>query len=242
MRKFVIPFLCFVVILAFASGCQHEPIEVIPPGNGGGGGGGNPGDPSEGIPCSPDSVYFVNDVLPIINSNCAFSGCHGDGSAEDGVDFSSYSSIINTGDVRPYDLDGSDLYEVITENDDDDVMPPPPANPLSDSQIATIAQWINQGALNNSCGDCDTVGVTFSGTVSPIIQNNCQGCHSGGSPSGDIFLRNYNEVVAQASTGRLYGAISHADGYENMPYNQAQLSECKLDQIRIWIEDGMPNN
>ena len=67
--------------------------------------------------CSLDTVYFVNDVLPIFIANCAYSGCHDEASQQDGVILTDYDNIINTADVRAGDPDGSDLYEAITETD-----------------------------------------------------------------------------------------------------------------------------
>lgn len=226
-RIFQYIILLIAVVIVIGS-CQHEPLADVP-------------DDIDNS-CSPDTVYFVNDVLPIIQSNCAFSGCHGNGSAQDGVDLSTYDNIINTADVRPFDLDGSDLYEVITETDPDKIMPPSPNNPLSTDQIAIIATWINQGALNNSCDDCDTTDVTFSQVISPIIQNFCEGCHSAASPSGGILLTNYSEISTQALNGYLFGTVNHETDYVPMPYNQPKLNQCQIDQLRIWIEEGAPDN
>lgn len=226
--------LIFLVIVM--GSCEHDPIfeemKATNPITGG----------NSDQPCNPDSIYFSKDILPLLQSNCAFSGCHGNGSSQDGVDLTSYNSIISTADVRPFNLSGSDLYEVITENDLDDRMPPPPANALTSDQIAKIAKWINQGALNNSCDDCDTTNVTFSLTISPLIQSNCQGCHSGGSPASGISLTNYNQIQQQALLGKLYGVVNHSPGFIPMPYNQPKLDQCKIDQIRIWVEDSAPNN
>lgn len=81
--------------------------------------------------CHPDTVYFLNDVMPIIASNCAIPQCHDAITMKEGVILTTYESIIETADVRAFDLDGSDLYEVITETDRDKVMPPLPRNKLS---------------------------------------------------------------------------------------------------------------
>lgn len=189
-------------------------------------------------PCDPDTVYFQVDVLPILRSSCAFSGCHGGGSSEDGVELSNYSNVMATADVRPGDSDGSDLYEMITETDLSKRMPPPPYNALDSSQIAMVRKWIEQGAKNNSCSNCDTTNITFSKNVQPIIQNNCIGCHSGSAASGGILLTNYNEINTRVQSGQLLGAIKHEFGYANMPDGQPQLNQCLIDQIEIWIKNG----
>lgn len=226
--------------------CQHEPLVDPNPSNtgnsGGGGGSGGIDTTSSTINCSPDSVYFANDVMPILQSNCAFSGCHGGGSAQDGVDLSSYDQIIRTGEVSPFNAGRSDLIEVMLDNDPDDVMPPPPAARLSAEQIQLISDWINQGAQENSCSSCDTTTFSFSMAVQPTIISYCQGCHSGSNPGGGISLTNYQEIVTQSQSGALLGSVTGASGYVAMPFNQPALDACKVDQIRRWIAAGTPDN
>ncbi len=138
------------------------------------------------------------------------------------------------------------LYEVITETDEDKRMPQPPNAPLSADQINLIAKWIMQGAEKRECdpdaGECDTENVSYSGFVQLVIQNNCQGCHSGNTPSGNIDLTNHANVKTLADSGKLYGAISWQNGYENMPQGGNQLPSCTIDKIKSWIDAGAPNN
>ncbi|NEN22991.1 hypothetical protein G3O08_05690 [Cryomorpha ignava] len=233
----------FVGVLVILS-CKHEP--PLPPLNGGTGGtGGGPGDTlnPNPYPCDPDTIYFSQTILPLLVSNCAIPGCHSADAAEDGVILNNYENIINTGDVRPFDLDGSDLYEVITENDPDNIMPPPgDGNPLTSEQIGLIAAWIQQGALNLSCnnGDCDTTNVTYVSKIEPIITAKCLGCHSGSSPQGDISLSGYANVRDQSIDGSLLQAVQHVGTATPMPYQSSQLPQCEIDLIRIWIENGAP--
>lgn len=206
---------------------------------------GNPIDTLMNI-CDPEVVYFELDIQPLLHSNCAFSGCHDADSAQDGVDLSSYEQVIETADVRPFDLEGSDLYEVITEDDPDKVMPPSPRPSLNSDQINLIAKWILQGAENLICDPdataCDTLAQSYSLHVVPIIQTHCQGCHSGNTPSGGINLSIHTGVQQVALNGRLLGAITHDPVYLSMPQGGTQLRECEIAQIRNWIEDGAPNN
>jgi uncharacterized membrane protein len=225
----------------FFNACQHEPDDMVEPDP-------DPVDTTDnnngGIPCDPDTVYFVNTILPLLQSSCGTSGCHDASSAQDGVILTDYASIISTGKVKAFDPFDSEIYEKITESDPEDRMPPPPQNPLTADQINLIYKWIEQGARNNSCeqADCDTVNVTYSATVWPIIQNSCLGCHSGGSPSGGVSLADYSAIAAQAANGNLLGAIRHEQGYSPMPQNGAKLNDCTITQIEKWIENGSPNN
>jgi len=194
--------------------------------------------------CDPDTVYFQNTILPLIQSNCAVSGCHDATSHREGVQLTDYAHIINTGGIRPGDPTHSDLYRSISGNYGDDRMPPSSRTPLTSAQIDEVKNWILQGALNNQCTStsCDTTHVTFSQSVFPIIQTYCLGCHNSPSPSGGIYLRNYSDLVAVANNGKLWGSINHDQGYSAMPKYGNKLSDCNLSTIKIWINDGTPNN
>ncbi len=94
---------------------------------------------------------------------------------------------------------------------------------------------------------CDTTNVTFSGIVLPIINESCVVCHSGNIPNGNIALETYDEIKTAAQVpagtyGSLYGTVSHSAGNSSMPKNGNKLSDCKIEQIQKWIEEGTPNN
>lgn len=223
-------FSLFILILAISASCTHEStIEPI-------------ADEIDTI-CDPNKVYFVNDILPIMKSSCGYSGCHDVNSHEHGIILTSYDHIMASDVVDAGRPDNSELYEVLND-DGDDLMPPLPASPLTDDQISKIRNWILQGAKNNYCASsaCDTATVTFSGSVWPIIENNCFGCHSGASPDGGISLSNYDDVKSVGQSGSLIGTISHASGYSAMPKNSTKLSDCEINTIKIWIRDGYQNN
>ncbi len=192
--------------------------------------------------CSPDTIYFQNEILPIIVSNCAKSGCHTAGGEEDAKNLSSYSAIMNSGYVKPFNSNDSKIIESVKGGDEK--MPPPPDAPLTSTQIDLLEKWIDQGAFNNECegGDCDTTSVTYSITISGIMATYCNGCHSGVSPSAGIDLTNYIGISAIAENGSLYGTIIHDPSYVAMPVGGNMLPDCKIDEIRIWIEGGYPNN
>lgn len=90
--------------------------------------------------------------------------------------------------------------------------------------------------------DCNTDNVSFSQTISPIINNNCVSCHNGIDGSGGISLANYTEIVAVANSGKLLGTIKHESGYQAMPQGNSALSDCSISQVEAWIQQGTPNN
>lgn len=202
----------------------------------------NPNDPpTQSQICSVDTIYFQNEILPILNSNCAMSGCHDAGSHKEGVILDNYSNIIKTADVSNPNANKSDLYNAITETDPDKIMPPLGALPAD--AIAKIKKWIEQGARNNYCISCDSIGeMKYSIQIKNTIQSNCQGCHNTNNASGTVNLDNYFSVKANVDNGKLIGSITHASGYSAMPKNQSKMNDCKINQIIKWINNGAANN
>lgn len=89
---------------------------------------------------------------------------------------------------------------------------------------------------------CDTTIVTYSGSINPLINAYCTGCHAGPNAPLSINLTTYAGVKAQADNKKLMGTISHSAGFSPMPKNGAQLSSCNIARIRKWIAAGAPNN
>ena len=244
-----------VLLLMFLPACQHGPTfidddmmptdtTIVDPGDTTVV---NPGDTTIMLgPCDPDIVYFDLDILPILKSNCAFSGCHDAASAQDGVILESYETTIQTADVEPFNLDDSEIYEVLVDDEEEERMPPPPTARLSPSQIQLIAKWILQGGENLSCDPdlslCDTMNVSFAEFVQPTINNHCLGCHSGNVPAGGLDFSTYAGIKDVALNGRLYGAVARLSGFSAMPRNSNPLPQCTVDKIKSWIDQGALNN
>lgn len=193
--------------------------------------------------CDPTKIYFQQQVLPVLVSNCAMSGCHDDATHKEGVVLTSFGKVITTGGVRAGNPGESKLYKVLVTTSSDDRMPQPPQAPLTSQQIQLIYNWIQQGAQNLVCANmCDSSVFTFSGAIQPIIQNKCQGCHSGTNAQGGIDLSTYNLVEAKVTDGKLWGSINQLAGYSPMPKNGTKLSDCEIAQFQKWIAAGSPNN
>lgn len=219
------------VMLMFLNACVHE----LPwPAGPAGGGGTTP----IATACSPDTVYFQNTVLPLLNSSCAMSGCHDAASHKDGVNLTTYAAIMSTGGVKAGKPGSSKLYQVIADNS----MPPKPAAPFTQAQKDIVSKWIIQGAKNNVCNGCDTSTFSFSGAVSPMMNTYCKGCHNPASLGGGIDLSTYAGIKASALTGKLLASIQHAAGVSAMPKGGAMLSACQITQVQKWIIAGTLNN
>jgi hypothetical protein len=233
-RNYIKTILLFAIPAIFFA-CRHEII--INQGNGGSGNGG--GIPTAASNCSPDTVYFLNDIMPIISSNCTMSGCHDNITHADGINLTTYANIMRY--VTAGNASSSKLYKVIIKTDGER-MPPPPMPPLTTDQKNKIQKWINQGARNNNCtGSCDTTVFTYSGAIKNIISNNCVGCHNPDVRGGNIDLSTYTGVRTVALNGKLYGSVANQTGYSPMPKN-SKLPDCEIRQIQKWINAGSLNN
>jgi hypothetical protein len=245
MRALVFPVLCciFFVAVLFPS-CKHDSMFNVEPdptdttGTGGNNGGGS------GVPCDPDSVYFNNQILPILISNCTQSGCHNDQDREEGIVLSSYQSLISTVENATLpNWDENDLLKVLIEVDLDKRMPYGKP-PLPQAQIDLIGRWVAQGAKNNACnentGPCNTANTTFSSFVQPLIQSRCQGCHSGSSPQGGLSLASYTDIKTIANNGQLYTVVTRSSNW--MPKGGQKLDDCTTSKLKAWIDAGALNN
>lgn len=83
---------------------------------------------------------------------------------------------------------------------------------------------------------------TFSVNVLPLLDQRCNSCHSGSSPSGGIVLTNYTEVMKSVNNGKLIGSINRNPGFVPMPKNNAKLSDCQIQTIQLWIDSGAKND
>lgn len=229
-------YLIALTLLYMAPGCKHQAIQPVA--------NNTPNDTSgnDDHPCSPDTVYFVNDVLPLILSNCTMSGCHNTMDHADGVTLMDYNSIMNDGDVTPFKPAKSDLYEVLVDGDPDKQMPYKlPSLPASD--INKVKKWIEQGALNNACTDCDSsMPMSYVNHIAPIMQSNCNGCHNPGNLSAGVDLSTYSTIIISVNNGKLNGVINHLGGFKPMPQNAPKLSNCSIAKIVKWINYGALDN
>jgi uncharacterized membrane protein len=115
---------------------------------------------------------------------------------------------------------------------------------------AFLASCINETEeelLKNSLVNCDTIDVSYSQDIKPILQNNCYRCHAADIATAGVVLEGYDNVKAEAETIRdgkslLVGVTAHLPGFSQMPKNSPKLSVCNITKIRKWVEEGSKNN
>ncbi|MEM1085322.1 MAG: DUF1553 domain-containing protein [Verrucomicrobiota bacterium] len=97
-------------------------------------------------------LSFNKDIRPILSNACF--ACHGPDEEERAADLrldTREGALADLGNgffaVVPGDPDKSELIYRVTSDDEDEVMPPPKhGKPLTADQIATLRQWIEEGA------------------------------------------------------------------------------------------------
>jgi uncharacterized membrane protein len=198
-----------------------------------------------------DTVCFSQTILPVLQSNCAVTGCHDPVTKIEGLNLSSYATIMSKSEtVVPFNPGESKIYQSIIKLSGEDRMPPYPRARLTSTQIQQINTWISEGALNSNCPDnaCDTLNtISFSTQVWPIIQNSCLGCHNTSAASGNINLNGHTNILAVAGnvvngTSLLSGVINQKAGFKAMPPYGTKMNVCKIRTIDLWIQQGMLNN
>lgn len=145
---FLIPVMSLLLTTIYMSGCG---------GDDGDDGGGSPTSIVAPRPTTPPppvavaeaepeveeaGVSFQNDILPILEKNCALAGCHVAGGAA-GLDLTGYDSFEKSGAFVP----GNAKKSLVVIRIDGGGMPP--AGPLDDDLIDLVKDWIDEGAENN---------------------------------------------------------------------------------------------
>lgn len=93
---------------------------------------------------------------------------------------------------------------------------------------------------------CDTMTVTYAKDIKPILDSKCatSGCHDAASApaSGGYDLSAYAGAQPIALNGKMVGSINWKAGFSAMPKNLPKLSQCEIDKISRWVNQGALNN
>jgi cytochrome c5 len=92
---------------------------------------------------------------------------------------------------------------------------------------------------------CNLENVTYSATIKPILQASCYSCHSNANSTekgAGLRLENFADLQIQVKNGRLMGAVRHEKGFSAMPDGGGKLTDCQINQLQKWIDNGRLNN
>jgi hypothetical protein len=94
--------------------------------------------------------------------------------------------------------------------------------------------------------------ITFEDHIKPIFREHCTSCHNNNAKKGGLSLENFQMTMTGGSSGevlvpndldssRLYALTAHKE-QPVMPPMQDRIPQPKLDLLKTWIEQGMPEN
>lgn len=110
---------CFTLLLTIGCSKDQTPGDITP------------------LTCE-EPVSFQSDVMTLIMSSCATSGCHNEASASSGYSFTSYQNIETNKEIM-----------LKTMRKEPGVTPMPIGQELDPASINLFECWIEQGAKNN---------------------------------------------------------------------------------------------
>ena len=88
--------------------------------------------------------------------------------------------------------------------------------------------------------DCDTFDVTYGQDILPLVAENCQGCHSGSTPSAGIALEEYADIALFAEG--MLDRMDREPGDDLLMPPSGKLDSCSIVHFSAWIDAGKPNN
>ncbi len=94
--------------------------------------------------------------------------------------------------------------------------------------------------------------ITYDDHIKPILREHCTSCHNANDKKSGLALDSYQALMAGGSGGevvvegdldssRLYALTAHKE-QPYMPPNQDMIAQAKVDLLKTWIEQGMPEN
>jgi len=87
---------------------------------------------------------------------------------------------------------------------------------------------------------CDTVAISYSADILPIIQANCTSCHAPGKIQSTSPFDSYDGLKLYTLNREIVDRVN-GNGVNLMPPSGA-ISDCNQQKIAAWVNAGAPNN
>ncbi len=98
----------------------------------------------------------------------------------------------------------------------------------------------------------EPVKITYEDHIKPIFREHCTSCHNANDKKSGLALDSYQAVLVGGSGGevvaagdldssRLFALTAHKE-QPFMPPKQDMIPQAKVDLLKVWIEQGMPEN
>jgi len=172
-------------------------------------------------------VSFSKDVAPIINDKCM--GCHAANNPSGQLCLEMFAGWKRGGKSGALAITGNANASLIMARLRAPAAQrmPKDADPLTNDELQTIANWINQGARFDGKAENDTLAnlimaadladdptiiipkpkgnetVSFTKDIAPFMANLCGGCHSRARKSGGLCLETFYDMMRGGDSGRV---------------------------------------
>jgi hypothetical protein len=113
------------------------------------------------------------------------------------------------------------------------------------SILTTSCYKDNEEELYPKVSDCDTLLVSYSTGVVPILESFCYACHdetNNASLASGVNLEGYDNLMLHIESGSFLSSIVQDGNASFMPKNSNKLADCNVAIIRNWINEGASNN
>ena len=150
-----------------------------------------------------------------------------------------HPGLIRGGETGPAVVPGRVNKSLLIDALEHRTLKMPPEKKLPRSIIADFRKWIEQGALNLSCNECDTTNLTYTNGIKAIFDQNCISCHGTTTPQAGRSLTNYQQVQDAVLNTNLLERINGDPGVPVMPQG-GKMPQCNIDKIEIWVSNGLP--
>ncbi|MYB53589.1 MAG: DUF1549 domain-containing protein, partial [Acidobacteriia bacterium] len=192
---------------------------------------------------------FDEDIRPILEANCV--SCHGGDAPQQGLDLRTSRAILRGGSSGPAVEIGSSANSALVERIVAGTMPPGDSS-LTESEIALIRHWIDNGAAHEA-GELGAELVTDR-DVLPIFQARCVVCHGKREQRGGLDLRTREARLAGGDSGPALVPgtpdasliIQKVEAGEmpppDMQYDYAvrNPTDAEVATLREWVAAGAP--
>lgn len=89
---------------------------------------------------------------------------------------------------------------------------------------------------------CDTTNITYANDIKPIFAAKCNtaGCHASAVTGGGYDFTSHTGIQPTALSGQIVNSINWVGN--PMPKNLPKLSQCEIDKITRWVNQGALDN
>lgn len=195
---------------------------------------------------SEPPVDFRRDIEPILRTSCV--QCHAGANVQAGLSLDSRAGLLQGGVSGPAIVAGRSADSLLLQRvrGQGVAMRMPPGGVLTDSQVATLAAWVDAGVPWPEAEPA-AVGnpVDFVRDIQPIFRANCYTCHSGEKPLGktrfDAKATALTVIVpGRSAESRMIHRLLGQHDEPRMPFQQPPLPEATIALLRRWIDEGAP--